>query len=112
MKSVYMTESQFSRFATIVNKTGDARVTFKILSVNNQMDFNGNVASSIWSVQYVSGNGSITANDLCTIVYGSDDNFSVTVLDFWSNIPMPDGLNVNLRLFKDVSSTSINRPTM
>jgi|688.fasta_scaffold07808_14 hypothetical protein len=112
MKSVYMTESQFSRFATIVNKTGDARVTFKILSVNNQTDSNGNVTSSIWSVQYVSGNGSITANDLCTIVYGSDDNFSIIVLDFWSNIPMPDGLNVNLRLFKDVSSTSINRSTM
>jgi hypothetical protein len=112
MKSVYMTESQFSRFATVVNKTGDANVTFKILSVNNQLDSNGNVTSSIWKVQYVSGNGSISENDLCTIVYGSDDNFSVIVLDFWSNIPIPDGMNINLRIFKDVNSLNINRPTM
>lgn len=112
LKSVYMTESRFSRLATIVNKTGEASVTFKILSADNQLDSNGNVTSSVWTVQYVSGKGSITENDLCTIVYGSDDNFSVIVLDFWSNIPLPDGLNVNLRLFKDVSSTNISRSTM
>lgn len=112
LKSVYMTESQFTRFVTVVNKTGDARVTFKILSVDNQLDSSGNVTTSNWKVQYVSGNGSITGNDLCTLVYGSDDNFSVTVLDFWSNIPLPDGMNINLRLFKDVNSMNINRSTM
>ena len=112
LKSVYMTESQFSRFVTVVNKTGNARLTFKILSVDNQLDSNGNVTTSNWNVQYVSGNGSISENDLCTLVYGSDDNFSVIVLDFWSNMPMPDGLNVNLRLFKDVNSMNINRSTM
>jgi hypothetical protein len=112
MKSVYMTESQFSRFVTIVNKTGEASVTFKIISVNNQLDSNGNVNLSIWTVQYVSGNGSFEENDLCRLVYGSDDNFSITVLDFWSNIPMSDGLNVNLRIFKDVNSLSIDRDKM
>lgn len=109
LKSIYMTESQFSRFVTVVNKTEDASVTFKIKSVNNQLDSNGNVTSSIWTVQYVSGTGEISANDLCTLVYGSDDNFSVTVLDFWSNMPLPDGLNINLSLFKDVNSLDINR---
>ena len=81
-------------------------------SVLLQLDSNGNVTTSNWNVQYVSGNGSISENDLCTLVYGSDDNFSVIVLDFWSNMPMPDGLNVNLRLFKDVNSMNINRSTM
>lgn len=112
MKSVYMTESQFSRFATVVNRTGDARVTFKVMSVNNQLDANGNVTTSVWKVKYVSGTGSFDPNDLCTIVYGSDDNFSMIILDFWSNIPLPDGMEINLRIFKDVNSLNINRGSM
>lgn len=112
LKSVYMTESQFSRFVTIVNKTGSARATFKILSVNNQLASDGTVSTSIWKVQNTSGTGTFSEGDLCTLVYGSDDNFSITILDFWSNMPISDGLNVNLRLFKDVSSTSINRASM
>jgi hypothetical protein len=109
LKSVYMTESRFSRFVTIVNKTGTARVTFNIESVDNQLDSNGNVTTSRWSVKYVSGNGEFAANDLCTLVYGSDDNFSVIVLDFWSNMPLPDSMTLNLRIFKDINSLEINR---
>jgi hypothetical protein len=112
MKSVYMTESNFSRFVTVVNKTGTGRITFKILSVNNQLSANGNVTSSSWNVQYISGTGSIAADDLCTLVYGSDDNFNITVLDFWSNIPIPDGMNINLRIFRDTNTMGINRDTM
>lgn len=109
LKSVYMTESQFSRFVTIVNRTGTASVTFNIESISNHLDSNGNVVTSTWTVRYISGTGQMNANDLCTLVYGSDDNFSIVVLDFWSNIPLPDGLSLNLRLFKDVNSLEINR---
>jgi hypothetical protein len=109
LKSVYMTESRFSRFVTLVNETGTARVTFNIESVDNQLDSNGNVTTSTWLVKYISGNGEFSANDLCKLVYGSDDNFSVIVLDFWSNMPLPDGMTLNLRLFKDVNSLEINR---
>lgn len=112
LKSVYMTESRFTRLMTIVNRTGTASVTFRINTVNNQLDSNGNVVESIWSVEYVSGKGSISENDLCNLIYGSDDSFDVTVLDFWSNIPLPDGLDVNLRIFKTVDSNSINRGSM
>jgi len=112
MKSVYMTESQFSRILTIVNKTQTASVTFRIKTVSNQLDSNGEVTSSIWEVEYISGRGEFNPGDLCKIAYNSDDEFTVLVLDFWSNIPFPDGLGVNLRLFKDVNSLSINRNPM
>jgi len=112
MKSVYMTESTFNRMITIVNKTNQARVTFNVKSVTNELDANGNVISSTWKVSYLSGQGGFAANDLCTIIYGSDDTFATILLDFWSNMPLPDGLGINLRLFKDVNSLTINRNTM
>lgn len=112
MKSVYMTESRFNRMVTIVNKTGTARVTFNVVSVANDLDSNGNVIHSTWTVKFLSGSGGFSQDDLCTIVYGSDDSFSLIVLDFWSNIPLPDGLGINLRLFKDVNSLEINRNSM
>lgn len=112
LKSVFLTESRFSKFVTVVNRTGEARVTFRILSVNNQVDGSGNITSSIWTVQYTSGVGSIQEDDLCTLMYSTDDNFDIIALDFWSNMPMDDGLGINLRLFKDVSASSINRSNM
>jgi hypothetical protein len=109
LKSVYITEQKFSKFITISNKTKGGFVTFKIIDATNTVLSNGNVDYSTFTVEYIGGQGLFELNDLCVIKYGSDDDVHLKILDFWTNIPLPDGLDVNLRLFKTVDSSQLNR---
>jgi len=107
--SVYITESRFNKFITISNKEQGGFSSFKITDVSSTVLSNGTVDYMTFTVEYVGGQGSFNLNDLCVIKYSSDDDINIKVLDFWTNIPLQDGLDVNLRLFKTVDSMNLDR---
>lgn len=108
-KSVYITESKFNKFITLSNKNQGGYATFKISSVASTVLSNGHVEEVTFTVEYIGGQASFDLNDLCVVKYSSDDHIHLKILDFWTNIPLPDGLDVNLRLFKSVDSMRLNR---
>lgn len=105
----YMSEERFDRQITLRNRTRGSSATYKATKVSYFMVNPTEVDYVDLEVEYMSGDGKYIDDDILTIHYTSDEAFDDIVLDFWSNMPIDDFMEMNVRIFKEADSKTINR---
>lgn len=108
-RGAYMSEDRFDRKVTLRNRTRGTSATFNATKASYFLNPSGNLDYVSLGVEYVSGDSIYLDEDIITIHYGSDESYDDIVLDFWSNIPIEDFMEMNVRIFKEADATKINR---
>jgi hypothetical protein len=107
--SAYIKEERFDKKISLRNMSIGGSATFHTKKVAYELNPSGTVNYVIIDVEHVSGNAKFFDQDIIIAQYSSDDDFNDVALEFWTNIPKTDFMELNLRIFKESDSTKIIR---
>lgn len=107
--SAYIKEDRFDKRISLRNMSVGGTATFHAKKVSYELLPSGEVNYVVLDVERISGNAKFFDQDIVIVQYSSDDEFNDVALEFWTNIPRADFMELNLRIFKETDSTKIIR---